>query len=161
RKKITIKNLDSLENLDFNDLDVKFISKVTSTIKCINFNEVDIEKSYIEISNSLNNEYVSFNLDSTGKLPLNISIHKFGVEFEVDNNQSIFEMENSNKIKINYLKKWFTTTIVNRLKKSDNSLVYTEFYNKRDRKDILYKSQSLFNFLYFNNYEEYEYESWI
>ncbi|WP_159285434.1 hypothetical protein, partial [Tenacibaculum maritimum] len=121
RKKITIKNLDSLENLDFNDLDVKFISKVTSTIKCINFNEVDIEKSYIEISNSLNNEYVSFNLDSTGKLPLNISIHKFGVEFEVDNNQSIFEMENSNKIKNNYLKKWFTTTIVNRLKKSDNS----------------------------------------
>ncbi len=160
----TKENLESLELIDFQGLDKNILFYIINLFYNIDFKNVDKVNSIIEIRNEINNDSVCFTLNSEKCIPMEIVLHKNYIDMTVGNFQSIREMYKINESKINdelkFLYKWFNYDIVNKVKYSGKLIVYSEFYNKSNTSDVIYKSSSLFSFLSVANSEEIEYESW-
>jgi hypothetical protein len=161
RYKFTLENLKIINKISLKIIDSNFINDIIKILKLINFEEVNQNLSYIEITNNAKQEHILFYLKSPNKLSLDIAVHKYGFDFFVNGNESVFEMYDIKKINIKYLEKWLSKYLVNKKKLKGDILIYNEYYDKHDKSDILMKKSSLFNFLYFESYEKTYFNSWI
>lgn len=160
----TKENLESLKSMGFIGLNKDILFYLIDLIGTINFQNIDIVNSIIEIRNDGNNDSVCFTLNSKKCIPIEIVLHKNYIDMTVSNYQSIREMYKINKDTINdelkFLFSWFNYNIINKVKYSGKLIVDSKFYNEQNIAEIIFKSTSLLSFLSLGNKEEVEYKSW-
>lgn len=161
----TYYNLELIESSFSFVQNQEFVKTIISVLKKINFDNIEIGKSYIEIlENKKYGNGIYFNLISNTKkcIPINICIYENYIDMIVDSETTIYEMykvTNLNKF-INNFNKWFENILIKKTFVRFGFQYITKITDFNN--NILFKKTVFFYSSYLNgNQSQKKFNPWI